>query len=164
MTKASASATAKNMRQLSQAAIPLLIAAIALPLIGQVYLALFEPAPGANTGALVATHLIRALPALIFAISLSGIVAVLREYEAGRFLSLTAGAAFKQVSVSAIVALLLQIVAAPVLIGLIEGGGALFQFDLFSLCVLLFLGAMLTVAALLEEAARALKAEHDQIV
>ena len=166
MSKASAAGAAKNMRQLSQVAIPILIAAVALPLIGGIYLALFEPAPGANAGALIATHIIRALPAFILAFALTGLVTVLREYEEGRFLSLTAGAAFKRVSAGAIVALLLHIVAAPVLVGVIEGRslGQTLDFDVFSLCVMMFCAAVLTVGALLEDAARALKADNDQIV
>lgn len=166
MSKASASQTAKTMRQLSQAAIPILIAAIALPLIGQIYLALFEPQPGANAAALIGAHVLRALPALILAGSLFGLVRVLREYEAGRFLSAEAGAAFKRVSAGAMIALIAHVAAAPILIGLIEGKSLseMLQADTFSLCIMVFCAAMLTVGALLEDAARVLKSEHDQIV
>lgn len=164
MSKASAAQTAKTMRQLAQAGVPLLIVAIALPLIGEIYLALFGPAPGANAGALIAAHVIRALPAFILAFALTGLIAILREYEEGRFLSRESGAAFKRVSTGAIVALLLHIVGAPMLIGVIEGRGELFNADMFSLCLLMFCAAMLTVGALLEDAARALKADNDQIV
>lgn len=164
MSRASASQTAKTMRQLTQVSIPLLIAAIVLPLIGQIYLALFEPAPGAHASAVIAVDIIRAAPALLLAFSLFGLVAVLREYEEGRFFSLASSVALKRVSAGAIIAMLVQIAAAPLLIGIIEGRGDLFIFDTFSLCLLMFAGAMLTVAALLEDAARALKADNDQIV
>ncbi len=166
MSKASAAQTAKTMRQLSQAAIPILIAVIALPLIGQIYLALFEPQPGANASALIATYIISAVPALILAFSLMGLAAMLREYEEGRFLSLTAGAAFKRVSAGAMIALIAHVAIAPILIGLIEGKGlgAMLQADTFLLCIMVFCAAMLTVGALLEDSARALKADNDQIV
>lgn len=166
MSKASAAQTAKTMRQLSQAAIPILIAAIALPLIGNLYLALAEPAPGANAGVLIATQIIAALPGLILAGSLFWLVHVLREYEQGRFLSSAAGGAFKRVSAGAMIALIAHVALAPMLIGLIQGGSLsdMLRADMFSLCIMVFCAAMLTVGALLEDAARTLKAEHDQIV
>lgn len=166
MSQASAAQTAKTMRQLAQAAVPILIAAIALPLIGQIYLALFEPQPGANAGALIATRIISAVPALILAFSLMGLAAMLREYEQGRFLSLAAGAAFKRVSAGAMIALIAHVAVAPILIGLIESKSLseMLQADTFLLCIMVFCAAMLTVGALLEDAARALKADNDQIV
>lgn len=166
MGQSSAAASAKTMRQLTQAGLPILLAVIFLNLIGSLYLAIFEPAPGANTPAIVAVHVIAALPALLLAASLTGLVKMLCEFEAGRFVSAVAGAAFKRVSVGAMIALLLHIIAAPLLIALIEGRSwrEAMNFDAFGLCMLMFAAAMFTVGALLEDAAAALKAENDSIV
>lgn len=166
LTPASSLSSAKRARLWAQVAIPLLIAAIALPLIGRIYLALFEPAPGEHALSLIAMHVIGAAPAFLLAWTLMGLTKVLSEYEHGRFLSLEASAHLKRVGQGAVLALLAHFFIAPMLIALILGA-PLFDallIEPFSLGMLLFAAAMLTVGALLEDAAKALKADNDQIV
>jgi hypothetical protein len=160
--------SAQSAGMMVRIAIPLLFAAIVLPLIGRVYLAIFEPA-SADAQAIwtnAAIHIVEALPALILSLTMFGVSSVLAEYERGRFLSLRASSSLKRVGMGAIVALLLNAVAVPVAVAALRGSslwGALNP-DVFDLCILMFAAGMLTIGGVLEGAARDIQSEHDQIV
>jgi hypothetical protein len=149
-------------------AIPLLFAAIVLPLIGRVYLSVFEPAaadgPAIWTNA--AVHIVEALPALILSLTMFGISTVLAEYERGQFLSLRASSALKRVGQGALVALLLNAVAVPIGVAALRGTPlwTALNPDVFDLCILMFAAGMLTIGGVLEGAARDLQHEQDQII
>jgi hypothetical protein len=149
-------------------AIPLLFAAIVLPLIGRVYLSVFEPAaadgPAIWTNA--AVHIVEALPALILSLTMFGISTVLAEYERGQFLSLKASSALKRVGQGALVALLLNAVAVPIGVAALRGTPlwTALNPDVFDLCILMFAAGMLTIGGVLEGAARDLQHEQDQII
>lgn len=71
---------------------PVLFAAVVLPLIGRLYLALFEPAGGVIAWTAVAAIVLEALPPLILAWTMFGVVSVLAEYEMARYVSMRASA------------------------------------------------------------------------
>ncbi|MEQ1864771.1 MAG: hypothetical protein ABL996_08970 [Micropepsaceae bacterium] len=162
--------SAQSAGRLVRFAIPLLFAAVALPLIGRVYLAVFEPAAAAADAqavwANVAVHVIEALPALILSWTMFGVSSVLAEYERGQFLSLRASLGLKRVGLGAMVALLLNALAVPVAVAALRGTPlwAALNPDVFDLCIWMFAAGMLTVGGVLEAAARDLQHEHDQIV
>ena len=162
----SANQVARKARTLAQIAIPLLFAGIVLPLIGALYLAFFEPQPGADPATTALVALIEAVPPLILAWSMLGLTKVLVEYEAGRYLSLEASAALKRVGQGGLLALLLNVIVVPPLAALLRGEAVLAAFNpnIFDLCVLMFASTTLTVGYVLEDAAKQLKAENDQIV
>ena len=95
-----------------------------------------------------------------------GLTKVLVEYEAGRYLSLEASAALKRVGQGGLLALLLNVIVVPPLAALLRGEAVLAAFNpnIFDLCVLMFASTTLTVGYVLEDAAKQLKAENDQIV
>ncbi len=157
---------AHRARVLAQVAIPLLFAAIVLPLIGQIYLATFEaPANGGDKLTAVLIILLQAAPAFALAWTMLGVAKVLAEYEAGRLLSHTASKALRNVGFGGLVALLLNVVVVPLAVGALRGDVfAALNPDVFDLCVLMFAASMLTVGAVLEDATKTLKAENDQIV
>ena len=160
--------SAQSAGTMVRIAIPMLFAAIVLPLIGRVYLAVFESA-AADAQAIwtnVAVHVVEALPALILSWTMFGVSSVLAEYERGRFLSLRASLGLKRVGLGAMVALLLNALAVPVAVAALRGTPlwAALNPDVFDLCIWMFAAGMLTVGGVLEAAARDLQHEHDQIV
>jgi hypothetical protein len=159
---------ARSMGAAVRFIIPLLFAAIALPLIGRVYLEIFEPA-AADVQAMwinVAVRLVEALPALILSWAMFGVSGVLAEYERGRFLSLQASLGLQRAGRGAIVALLLNVLAVPAVVAGLRGTPLwpALNPDAFDLCIWMFAAGMLTVGSVLEAAARALQHENDQIV
>ncbi|MCC6787424.1 MAG: hypothetical protein IT547_06255 [Hyphomonadaceae bacterium] len=165
-TVSSANQAARKARTLAQIAIPLLFAGIVLPLIGALYLAFFEPQPGADSGTTALIVLVEAVPPLLLAWAMLGLTKVLVEYEAGRYLSLAASAALKRVGQGGLLALLLNVIAIPPLVAVLRGEPvfAALNPNIFDLCVLMFASTTLTVGYVLEDAAKHLKAENDQIV
>ncbi|MCE9522595.1 MAG: hypothetical protein K8S25_09215 [Alphaproteobacteria bacterium] len=149
-------------------AIPLLLAAIVLPLIGRVYLAIFEPAvpdPHAIwTNATV--HIVEALPALILSWTMFGVSRVLVEYAHGRHLSLRASRSLMWVGLGALVALLLNVAVVPVTVAALRGSSlwTALDADVFDIGLLMFAASIVTIGGALEAAARDLQNEHDQIV
>ena len=143
---------------------PMLVAAIVLPLIGRLYLATFEST--APAGPAVAAILLEALPALILAWTVFGVISVLSEYGQGRFVSLRASKGLQRAGAGAIVALLLQVVLVPI------GLAALREQPLwpalnpnaFDLAMMIFAVGMLAIGGALEAAAREMQSENDQIV
>lgn len=160
--------SAQSAGMMVRIAIPMLFAAIVLPLIGRVYLAVFEPAvPDAQAiWTNVAVHVVEALPALILSWTMFGVSRVLAEYERGRFLSLRASLGLQRVGLGAMVALLLNALAVPVAVAALRGTPlwAALNPNVFDLCILMFAAGMLTVGGVLEGAARELQHENDQIV
>ena len=166
MGPASVREGARKARAAAQLALPLAVAAVGLPLIGRVYLALFEPAPGQGGWGLALTHIVQAAPAFLLLAALFGLVNVLREYEAGRFLSLAASAGLKRVGRDGLLAMILHFMVLPAVFAMLGGAPMLEALSgaPFNIAVMLFAAAVLSVGALLEAAAQALKADHDQIV
>ena len=160
--------TTVRMALLVAFASPLLLAAIVLPLVGRVYLAIFEPAVPDSQAIWtnVVVHIVEALPALILSWTMFGVGRVLLEYGEGRFLSLRASQALKWVGLGALVALLLNVVAVPVIIAALRGSSlwTALNPDVFDLGILMFAGGIQTIGSVLEAAARNLQTENDQIV
>lgn len=162
----SANQAARKARTLAQIGIPLLFAGIVLPLLGSLYLAFFEPQPGADSGTTALIVLLEAVPPLMLAWAMLGLTKVLVEYEAGRYLSLAASAALKRVGQGGLLALLLNVIVIPPLVAVLRGEPvfAALNPNIFDLCVLMFASTTLTVGHVLEDAAKQLQAENDQIV
>ncbi len=161
-----ANQVARKARTLAQIAIPLLFAGILLPTIGSLYLAAFEPAPGSDPTAEALVVLVQAIPPLLLAWSMLGLTKVLSEYEAGRYLSREASTALKRVGQGGLLALLLNVIVIPPLVALLRGDSvfAALNPNIFDLCVMMFASTTLTVGYVLEDAAKQLKTENDQIV
>lgn len=164
-----ANEAARKARTLAQIAIPLLFAGIVLPMIGSLYLAAFEPPLGARDQSRIAESLIvllQAIPSLMLAWSMLGLAKVLEEYEAGRYLSLEASAALKRVGQRGLLALLINLIVVPPIVSLLRGESvfAALNPNIFDLCVMMFASTTLTVGYVLEDAAKAIKADNDQIV
>lgn len=148
------------------ASAPILLAAVALPAIGRLYLAVFETPAGAGPmWPAVAAILIEALPPLILAWSVFGLVRVLSEYAHGRFVSLRASAGLQLAGAGAAIALVLQ-VSAPVGLAALHGRPLwpALNPDTFDLAVMVFASGMIMIGSALEAAARELQSENDQIV
>jgi|CXWL01.1.fsa_nt_gi hypothetical protein len=163
--------TARNqagqMRSLSEVLIPLLLAAICLPLIGDVYLTATDPAPWASElGAPLAVviKLIGYAPALCAAAAVVALRAVFVEYQAGRFLSARASKAFKRAGLFALAAFLLEIFIAPIAISLLGGPAFNWRFDPLDVALMAFSIFVLMIGGVLEAVAASLKAENDEIV
>lgn len=164
---AKARAQAGQMRKMTDVLIPLLVAAIGLPLIGDVYLTLFERAPWAVAlGALPAVliKLISYMPALAAAAAVITLRPVLVEFQEGRFVSATASTAFQRAGWWALAAFGLKLFAAPVLIALLGGEAFNWRFDPLDIALMVFATSVLMIGGVLEAAAAALKADNDQIV
>ena len=154
-------------RILSEVLIPLLLAAICLPLIGDVFLTVTEPAPwAAELGAPLAIviKLIGYAPALCAASAVVALHRVFVEYQDGRFVSAKASNAFQRAGLLALAAFLLKIFVAPVAIALLGGAAFSWRFDPLDLALMAFSGFVLMIGGVLEAATASLKAENDQIV
>jgi hypothetical protein len=164
---AKARAQANQVRMLNEILITILLAAILLPLIGEIYLVTFEPAPWAQQiGAplAVATKLISYAPALAAAAAVIALRNVFAEYKEGRFLSPKASSAFQRAGVWALIAFLLKMLIAPLAVSLLGGEAFNWRFDPLDIALMAFAISVFMIGGVLEAAAAALKAENDQIV
>ncbi|MBN8606475.1 MAG: hypothetical protein J0L81_06115 [Caulobacterales bacterium] len=157
----SAAKQARSMRRVTEILIPLLVAAIALPLIGGVYLALFE-GRGGVVGALI--HIIAATPAICAAMAVIGLHGVISEYTAGRMLSAAASDGFRRAGVWALAAFLLKLSVVPLLTAFLGGPAFDWRFDALDIALMAFAALLLMIGTVIQAAAAALKAENDQIV
>ncbi len=147
--------------------IPLLIAAIGLPLIGELYLVTFEPAPwAAELGAplAIAIKLVSYAPAIAAVGAVIMLRSVFVEYYAGRFFSEKASAAFHGAGLSALAAFLLKMLVAPLAISLLGGTAFAWRFDPLDIALMIFAASVMMIGSVLEATAASLKAENDQIV
>lgn len=158
---ASATKQAAAMRRTTEVLIPLLVAAIALPLIGSVYLALAEDRGGA-IGALI--HVLNATPAICAAVAVAALCGVIGEYAAGRMLSAKASTGFRRAGYWALGAFLLKIAIVPAAVALLSSEPFAWRFDPLNIALMAFSALVLMIGTVLETAAEALQAENDQIV
>lgn len=161
--------TVRLTRILADTSIPLVVAAIGLPLIGQTYLAMFEPRPDvAHLGLSqrVLLHAIAAMPSILMSCALFALRRVLLEYEKGQFLSRTAIGSFRRVGQWAVTVLVIRLLVTPILLPAIRGERiVLFRgYDTFDISLLLFGALVALVGASFEAAALAIKAENDEII
>jgi len=158
---------AGQMRTMNDILTPLLVAAIGLPLIGELYLVTFEPAPwAAELGAPLAI-LIKFLayaPAIAAAAAVIMLRPVFVEYQAGRFVSDKASAAFQRAGMWALAAFLLKMFIAPLAISLLGGAAFTWRFDPLDIALMTFAVSVMMIGGVLDAAATALKSENDQIV
>lgn len=158
---------AGQMRVISAMLIPMLIAAIGLPLIGEIYLVTFEPAPWAvEVGALSAV-LIKVLtyaPAIAAAAAVVMLQPALVEYSEGRFVSEKASAAFQLAGISALVAFFLKLLVAPLAISLLGGASFSWRVEMLDVALMVFAASVTMIGGVLDAAVASLKAENDQIV
>lgn len=147
-------------------AAPILLAAVLLPVIGRLYLAVFEaPVDAGPTWIAVSTILLKALPPLILACSIFGLASVLSEYAQGRFVSLRASTGLQRAGAGGALAIVLQ-VHVPVGIAALHGQPLwpALNPDTFDLAVMMFASSMLMIGTALEAAAKQLQVENDQII
>lgn len=147
--------------------IPMLVAAVGLPLIGELYLVTFEPAPwAAELGAAraIVIKLLSYAPAIAAVGAVIMLRPVLLEYHEGRFVSEKASRAFQLAGLFALAAFLLKLLVAPVAIALLGGEAFAWRFDSLDIALMTFASSVLMIGGVLEAAAAALKAENDQIV
>lgn len=158
---------AGKMRVMGAILIPMLSAAIGLPLIGEIYLVSFEPAPWAVEVGVFASILIKVLsyaPAIAAAVAVAMIQPVLVEYHEGRFVSDKASRAFQLAGISALAAFFLKLVIAPIGIALLGGAPFTWRVDTMDLALMVFASSVLMIGGVLDAAVASLKAENDQIV
>jgi len=160
-------AQASSLHALTEFLVPLLVAAIALPLIGELYLVSFEPAPwAAELGAprAVAIKLLTYAPAVAGALAVIMLRPIFVEFHAGRFVSPRASAAYQYAGLWALAALLLKTIVTPIGVSLLGGAAFNWRFDPLDIALMAFAAAVMMIGQVLEAAAAALKAENDQIV
>ena len=147
-----------------QAAAPILAAAIVLPLIGRLYLAAYEGT--APVGQAVAAIVIEALPALMLAWAVFGLVRVLSEYVQGRFVSLRASSGLQIAGTGVTFGLLLHVVMMPLGLAILNEQPLwpALDADMFDVALLMFAAGMVAIGGALEAAVRNLQSENDQIV
>ena len=144
--------------------IPLFIAAVGLPLIGQVFLAVTDVAArpeGLSAAASVLVRLVEAAPAVCMAFTLVALRAVFLEYENGRLLSVKASAGFRRAGLWALAGFGVRLLLDPavaVALGLRPWADAL-RFDTFGIGLLAVSGFVLMIGGVLETAARTLQAQ-----
>lgn len=158
---------AGQMRIMGSILIPMLSAAIGLPLIGEIYLVSFEPAPWAvEVGALSAIliKLLSYAPAIAAAIAVVMLQPVLVEYHEGRFVSDKASSAFQLAGICALLAFFLKLLVSPLGIALLGGAPFSWRFDPMDLALMVFASSVLMIGGVLDAAVASLKAENDQIV
>ena len=147
--------------------VPLLVAAVGLPLIGELYLVTFEPAPwAAELGAplAIAIKLLSYAPAIAAVGAVIMLGPVLVEYHEGRFVSKKASSAFLWAGLLALAAFMLKLLIAPLAISLLGGAAFAWRFDPLDITLMVFASSVMMIGSTLEAAAAALKAENDQIV
>jgi hypothetical protein len=147
--------------------VPLLVAAIALPLIGELYLVSFEPAPwAAELGAprAAAIKLLSYAPAVAGAMAVIMLRPIFAEFHQGRFVSPRASAAYQLAGLWALAALLLETLVTPLGVSLLGGATFNWRFDPLDIALMAFAAAVMMIGQVLEAAAAALKAENEQIV
>jgi len=162
-----ARAQAGQMRVMGVVLIPLLSAAIGLPLIGEIYLVTFEPAPwAADVGApsAILIKLLSYAPAIAAAVAVVMLQPVLNEYHEGRFVSDKASNAFQLAGISALAAFFLKLLVAPLGIALLGGAPFTWRFDPMDIALMVFAATVLMIGSALDAAVASLKAENDQIV
>jgi hypothetical protein len=113
----------------------------------------------------VAINSILAAPALLLVGALSDLRAALREYEAGRFFSVTSIAAVRSAGEWTLWALGMKVVGAPTLHAWVSGdpGGVRWSYESFDLGLAAIAAFVMLIGRVLEAAA-AIKAENDEIV
>ena len=156
-----------QMRVMSAMLIPLLVAAIGLPLIGELYLVTFEPAPWAvevGAASAIFIKLLSYAPAMAAAAAVMMLQPVLVEYHEGRFVSDKASAAFQAAGLSALAAFLLKLLVAPLAISLLDGAPFAWRFDPLDISLMVFAASVMMIGGVLDAAVASLKAENDQIV
>jgi hypothetical protein len=164
---AKAQSQAAQMRKMTELLIPLLVAAIILPLIGDVFLTITSPGPWAaelSTPVAVLIKLLTYAPALVAAYAVIQLRTVFAEYEAERFLSAKASTAFQNAGTWALGAVSLKMFVAPLAISLLGGAAFNWRFDPLDIALMAFAVFVLMIGGVLEAAAASLKAENDQIV
>ena len=162
-----ARALAGAMAVMNALLIPLLVAAVGLPLIGELYLVTFEPAPwAAQLGPYLAfmIKLLSYAPAIAAVGAVIMLSPVLVEYHEGRFTSKKASAAFQWAGLLALGAFMLKLLIVPLAIWLLGGAAFAWRFDPLDISLMVFASSVLMVGSVLEAAAASLKAENDQIV
>lgn len=147
---------------------PMLVAAIGLPLIGGVYLIVtgdVDAVGSLSRGSALLLRLAETVPAVLLALGIVALRRVLLEYERGQFLSVVATTSFERVGVFALMAILAQVVGVPAVRAALFGEWRMMlDYTMFDVSLLLF-GALLSmVGAVFGRAAAAIKAENDEIV
>ncbi len=156
-----------QMRVMSAILIPMLIAAIGLPLIGEIYLVTFEPAPWAVEAGVPTAILIKVLtyaPAIAAAAAVMMLQPVLVEYHDGRFVSDKTSAAFQLAGLSALAAFFLKLLISPLAISFLGGAAFTWRFDPLDIALMVFAACVMMIGGVLDAAVASLKAENDQIV
>ena len=158
----------KTARMFVEATIPILIAAIGLPLIGALYLiatgSMSHVGPMTTAQALV-LRVAQAIPAVLMAFAMFALRRVLVEYERGQFLSALATTSFKRVGYFALAAILVKVVGAPAVQAAFLGNWlVLLSYNTFDVSLLLFGALLAMVGTAFATAAAAIKAENDEIV
>jgi hypothetical protein len=162
-----ARAQAGQMSVLHAVLIPMLVAAVGLPLIGELYLVTYEPAPwAAELGAplAVAIKLLSYAPAIAAVGAVIMLRPVLVEYHEGRVVSDKASRAFQLAGLLALAAFMLKLFIVPLAISLLGGPAFAWRFDLLDIALMVLASTVLMIGGVLEAAAASLKAENDQIV
>lgn len=162
-----ARAQAGQMRVMSAMLIPILVAAIGLPFIGEIYLVSFEPAPWAVEVGAPAAILIKVLsyaPAMAAAAAVIMLQPVLVEYHDGRFVSDKASTAFQLAGLSALAAFFLKMLISPLAISLLGGAPFMWRFDPLDIALMVFAASVMMIGGVLDAAVASLKSENDQIV
>lgn len=158
---------AVQMRFLSEMLAPMLIAAIGLPLIGDLYLTAFEPAPWAaalGAPAALSIKLISYAPAIMAAAAVISLRPVFAEFQEARFVSAKASTAFQVAGLLALSAFFVKVLIAPLLTSLLGGPAFTWRADMFDIAMMAFASFVLMIGGALDAAAVALKSENDQIV
>lgn len=162
-----ARAQAGKMRVMGAVLIPMLAAAIGLPLIGEIYLVSFEPAPWAAEVGVLPAILIKLLsyaPAIAAAVAVVMLQPVLAEYHEGRFVSDKASTAFQLAGISALAAFFLKLLIAPIAIALLGGAPFSWRVEMLDIALMVFAASVMMIGGVLDAAVASLKAENDQIV
>jgi hypothetical protein len=158
---------AGKMRYFSDMLAPMLAAAIGLPLIGDLYLTAFEPAPWAaalGAPAALAIKLLSYAPAIVAAAAVISLRPVFAEFQEARFVSAKASTAFQVAGLLALAAFFLKMLVAPLLTALLGGPAFTWRVETFDIAMMTFASFVLMIGGALDAAAAALKSENDQIV
>lgn len=158
---------AGQVRTLTEFLTPLLLAAIILPLIGELYLVSFEPGPwAAELGAprAMLVKLLSYTPAVFGALAVIMLKPVFAEIHEGRFVSSRASAAYQRAGSWALAAFLMKIFVTPFGVSLLGAAGFVWRFDPLDIALMAFAACVLMIGQVLDAAAASLKAENDQIV